>query len=118
MRGILINPFDQTIKEVVYAGDFREIYSLIDCTTFDVVRITPDEDMYVDDEGLLIDNQRYFTLLGTGLNNFAGKALLLSHNNEGETIATNWTLQQVKNMVKWLPEGHRETPYMEFKAWS
>ena len=117
MRGILINPFDQTIKEVVYTGDFREIYSLIDCTTFDVVRITDYEDMYVDDEGLLIDNQRYFRLLGTGLNSFAGKALLLSHDDEGETQATNWTLQAVKNMVEWLPEGHRETPYMEFKAW-
>ena len=68
-------------------------------------------------EGLLMNNQRYFTLLGTGLNNFAGKALLLSHDDEGETTATNWTLQDVKNMVEWLPETHRETPYMEFFAW-
>ena len=114
MRGILINPHEETITEVEYSGNYKEIYSLIDCRTFDCVRITPYEDMYIDDEGLLMDNQRYFTLLGTGLNNFAGKALLLSHDDEGETTATNWTLQDVKNMVQWLPEGHKEEPYMEF----
>ena len=29
MRAILVNPFDQTIKEAVYAGDYREIYDLM-----------------------------------------------------------------------------------------
>ena len=114
MKGILINPFNETIKEVVYTGDFREIYDLVDCRTFDCVRLTIENDMYVDDEGLLIDNQRYFTM-----NNrvYAGTALLLSHNDEGETTGTNLDLQMVKDMVEWLPEGHKETPYMEFVAW-
>jgi hypothetical protein len=116
MKAILINPFDQTIKETEYTGDYREIYSLVDCRTFDCVRLTPHEDMYIDDEGLLIDNQRYFRMLEIGAN-YAGKALLLSHDDEGETKATNWTLQDVKSMVEFLPETHRETPYMEFTAW-
>ena len=116
MKAILINPFEQTIKETEYTGDYREIYSLIECRTFDCVRLTPHEDMYIDDEGLLIDNQRYFRMLEIGAN-YAGKALLLSHDDEGETTATNWTLQDVKSMVEFLPETHRETPYMEFTAW-
>ena len=116
MKAILINPFDQTIKETEYTGDFREIYSLVDCRTFDCVRLTPHEDMYIDDEGLLIDNQRYFRMLEIGAN-YAGKALLLSHDDEGESVATTFTLQEVKDMVEWLPEGHKETPYMEFIAW-
>lgn len=116
MKAILINPFDQTIKETEYTGDYREIYSLVECRTFDCVRLTPHEDMYIDDEGLLIDNQRYFRMLEIGAN-YAGKALLLSHDDEGETTATNWTLQDVKDMVEWLPETHREIPYMEFTAW-
>ena len=116
MKAILINPFDQTIKETEYTGDYREIYSLVECRTFDCVRLTPHEDMYIDDEGLLIDNQRYFRMLEIGAN-YAGKALLLSHDDEGETTGTNWTLQDVKSMVEFLPETHRETPYMEFTAW-
>lgn len=114
MKAILINPFDQTIKETEYTGDYREIYSLVECRTFDCVRLTDMQDMYIDDEGLFIDNQRYFSIEGR---NYAGKALLLSHDDEGETKATNWTLQEAKDMVEWLPETHRETPYMEFTAW-
>ena len=113
MRGILINPFDTTIKEVVYTGDFREIYDLIGCRTFDCVRLYETQDMYIDDEGLLIDNQMYFTMNDRV---YAGKALLLSHDDEGESTSTNLDLQMVEDMVEWLPEGHKETPYMEFVA--
>ena len=67
----------------------------------------------VDDEGLLKDN-RYFSWSGR---NIAGKALIIGHDDAGETIATTYDLQEVVDRVEWLPEGHRETPYMEFKAW-
>ena len=113
MRAILLNPFDQTVKEVVYTGDFREIYSLIDCTTFDVVRLSESDDLYVDDEGLLKEN-RYFSWSGR---NFAGKGLILANDDEGNSMSTTYDLQEVIDKVEWLPEGHRETPYMEFKAW-
>jgi hypothetical protein len=114
MKGILINPFDETIKEVMYSGNFREIYDLIDCRTFTVVRLNNVDDMFVDDEGLLIDN-RYFTI---GNKNYAGRALIMSHNNEGDTVGTELTVQDIESVVQWLPEGHRETPYMEFRAWN
>ena len=82
MKGILINPFDTTIKEVVYTGDYREIYDLVDCTTFDCVRIYEAQDMYIDDEGLFKNNQRYFRMVEIGAN-YGGKALLLSHDEIG-----------------------------------
>ena len=113
MKGILINPHDETIKEVVYTGDFREIYDLVDCRTFDCVSLDNEDDMYIDDEGLLVNNQRFFSIRG---GNYGGKALLLSHDDEGESTATTLTLQEVEDMVKWLPEGHKEELYMEFIA--
>jgi hypothetical protein len=116
MKGILINPFDTTIKEVVYTGDYREIYDLIGCRSFDCVLFYGTQDMYIDDEGLLKNNQRYFRMTELGAN-YGGKALLLSHDDEGETTGTNLDLQMVEDMVEWLPEGHKETPYMEFVAW-
>ena len=114
MKGILINPFDETIKEVVYTGDYREIYDLVECRTFDVVRLNNEDDMYIDDEGLLVNNQRFFSI---NEGNYGGKGLLLSHDDEGDSVATNLSLQTVKDMVHFLPEGHKETPYMEFTAW-
>ena len=114
MKGILINPFDETIKEVVYTGDYREIYDLVECRTFDCVSLDNEDDMYIDDEGLLVNNQRFFSI---NEGNYGGKALLLSHDDEGDSVATNLSLQTVKDMVHFLPEGHKETPYMEFTAW-
>jgi hypothetical protein len=114
VQGILINPFDQTIKKVEYEGDFREIYDLIDCNTFDVVMLCDADDLYVDDEGLLKDN-RYFSWSGRI---FAGKGLILGHNEEGETTSTSYDLQEVVDRIEWLPEGYREEPYMEFVSWN
>jgi len=117
VRVILVNPFDETVKEAVYGGDYREIYDLIDCRTFTVVSIDEDNDLYVDDEGLLgVDNQRYFRIKGLDWGTFAGKGLIMGHDDEGETTATTYDLQEVIDRVEFLPEGHREEPYMEFRA--
>ena len=114
MKGILINPFDETIKRVEVTNDYKDIYVLIECSTFDVIRLSDSEDMFVDDEGLLKDN-RYFSWSGK---NIAGRALVLSHNEEGDTMSTTYDLHEVIDRVEFLPEGHRETPYMEFQAWT
>ena len=53
MRAILINPEDKTVTEVDYDGDYKSIYKLIGCSTFDVVRTSTSNDgIYIDDEGL------------------------------------------------------------------
>ena len=111
MRGILINPFDETIKEVKISGNIEDIYLLTECRTFDIVALSDKDDLYVDDEGLLYDN-RYFTIYGKAI---AGRGLIMAHDDEGNSISTTLSLQEIEDVVEWLPEGHRETPYMEFK---
>ena len=39
MKAILIDPFDESVSEVEYNGDYKEIYNLADCRTFDVVSL-------------------------------------------------------------------------------
>ena len=39
MFGYLINPNDRTVKAVVYNGDYKEIYKLIDASTFECADI-------------------------------------------------------------------------------
>ncbi len=115
MRAILVNPYNKTIKEAVYTGDFREIYDLIGCRTFDVVYMGGGHDMYVDDEGLLKSNQRFFRFEDR---NLAGAALILKHNDEGESTDADIPLEDVIESIEWLPEDHVEEPYMEFRALS
>jgi hypothetical protein len=116
MKAILINPFNQTITEIKYSGNFKEIYKLIDCSTFDCINIDDDNTLFVDDEGLLKQN-RYF--YWKDYTNLAGKALIIGVDYQtGEDCDTSWSLQEVENMVEWLPEGHEEEPMMEFITWN
>ena len=116
MKAILINPFNQTITEIKYSGNFKEIYKLIDCSTFDCINIDNDNTLFVDDEGLLQEN-RYF--YWKDYTNLAGKALIIGVDYQtGEDCDTSWSLQEVENMVEWLPEGHEEEPMMEFITWN
>ena len=111
MKAILIDPFDQCVSEVDYNGDYKEIYKLTNCRSFDCVRLDDTNDMYVDDAGLLRNPNRYFKMDGRTI---AGYGLILSHNDEGESVATNLTSEDVYKKVEFLPEGHTEEPYMEF----
>ena len=111
MKAILINSFDESVSEVDYNGDYKEIYNLIDCDIFDVVPLDDTNDMYVDDEGLLKNPNRYFKY---GQQTLAGIGLILAHDDEGESVGTTLNSAEVFENVKFLPEGHTEEPYMEF----
>ena len=118
MKGILINPFDKTIKEVTITYNLEDIHILCNFSIFNIVSPLWDtihqlnNKMYVDDEGLFKPNQRYFKLHG---NNYAGKALIVG-NDTGETTTTSFELQDMKDLVTWLPDDHKETPYVEFEV--
>ena len=56
MKAILIDPFDESVSEVDYNGDYKEISNLINCGPIDYVRLDDTNDIYVDDEGLLYDD--------------------------------------------------------------
>ena len=117
MKAILIDPFDQSVSEVEYNGDYKEIYNLTDCRTFDVVSLDDTNDIYVDDEGLLKNPTRYFRIFSYNtmrLVTLAGKGLILGHNDDGETIATTLNANEYAETIQFLPEGYVEEPYMQF----
>ena len=123
MKAILIDPFDQSVSEVDYNGDYKEIYNLTDCNTFDVVSLDDTNDIYVDDEGLLKNPTRYFRIYSYTTNQLvtlAGKGLILGHNDEGETIATTLNANEYAGTVSFFPEGYAHDPVIEFVArnWS
>jgi hypothetical protein len=60
MKAILIDVKNEEIKEVEFDGTLHNIYDLVDCATFDVVRIDETNGIYVDDEGLFVEDQLFF----------------------------------------------------------
>jgi hypothetical protein len=104
MRGILINPFDKTIKQVEYDGDYRNIYKLLSdpptVDTFTAVNIGERNSIWLDDEGLFQENQRYFKY--NGLGPYAGKGLILAANAGGDSVETKLPISEVQKLVEWV----------------
>jgi hypothetical protein len=106
MRAILINPEDKTVTEVDHNGDFHQIYELIGSDCFDIVRMTRQDCLYVDDMGLLRHPTKPFFRLTTYNQPLAGRGLILGENHAGNSTACNLTVDQVRAMVQ-FPEKLR-----------
>tara|TARA_Y100001973_G_C5182204_1_gene325550 strand:+ start:1077 stop:1433 length:357 start_codon:yes stop_codon:yes gene_type:complete len=118
MKAILINVKDQSITEVEHDNTLDNIYELLNCRTFDVVRIDQVNSIYVDDEGLFVDNQRYFEYGGDAQAvRLAGNGLILGVDDEGNSISPTITLEQVKGRVGFLPTDFNMEPSIDFIAW-
>lgn len=75
----------------VLLDDIEDIYKYLGCQFFDVVRITPDTDIFIDDAGLL--NQRPMNMVASliAMNKtgqayrLVGDALIFGHDGQGES---------------------------------
>lgn len=97
-RAILIDPFTETVSQVTLVDTkLKTIYNLLGC---DLITITSafGVDMILDDEGLLKDSasQRYFKI-GIDSQPYAGKALLVGSDEEGNfaSLPENLTTEKV-----------------------
>ena len=96
----LIDPFEKTITPVYYDGDYRSIYTLIDCSTFTVASCGS-YDLFVDDEGLFREDQQFFATVDYP-QPLGGKALVTGVDEEGNTIPPSITLEELEARVMWV----------------
>lgn len=85
-RAILIDPFNETITEVKMVDTkLQTIYALLGCNIITITSLANGIDMVLDDEGLLKDSEKqaYFKF-GIGSQPFAGKALIVATDDEGD----------------------------------
>ena len=112
MKAILIDPMFNTIKEVQYDGDYKSIYRLIGYSftkyqprAFDVVSIPIGFDgIYVDDEGLYAELQFRWQYKYSPVQepiSLVNKGLVLGCDDNGETIAPDSTVEDIKRSITW-----------------
>ena len=112
MKAYLINPKDETITVVDYDNsDYKNISKMIDAHWFTTVQISDNMDtMYLDDEGLLHNGEKYNFTLHNGeiydlardtrlLRTYIGKGLVLGCDDEGESCEPEITLEELKNRI-------------------
>ena len=120
MKAILIDVKNQEITEVLHDNTLESIYKHVDCRTFDVVNIDGVNSIYIDDEGLFVEDQLYFEYSGgTHKVQLAGNGLILGLNHDsGDSISTTLTAEEVRNKVVFLPDGFSINPSMEVTEWA
>lgn len=101
MKAILINPFDQSIREVEYDAKDDDISVIINCRYFDVANLPNGDGIFVDDEGML-NNPTHFFKHEDYHSPLAGKGLILGCDDEGESIAPATTIEEVRRKVTFL----------------
>ena len=107
MKAILIDVHTQSITEVEHDNTLDNIYELLNCRTFDVVRIDEVNSIYIDDEGLFVDDQLFFEYGGDAQSvRLAGNGLILGVDDEGNSISPTTTIEEVKGRVGFLPRGY------------
>ena len=105
MKAILIDPITFTVKEVDYSGDYKDIYKLIGCRTFDVVSIPVGLDgIYIDDEGLYAPIKYPWSFRYNTAHppiNLVNKGLVVGCDDEGESIEPDSTIESLRSSIKW-----------------
>ena len=108
MKAFLIDPASRSIAEIEIKFDekgstLRAMYAALDCRLVDVatIRALPGNDVWIDDEGLFIEDQSFFALAGNDTP-YAGKALVLSCDREGTEQPPTCTMADLRRVVAWV----------------
>lgn len=99
IRAILIDAEREEVKEVTWDGDFRSLSKLIGCEWIEVVGLSRETSLIIDEEGKLKEHNG-FSFRG-GNYEFAGNGLILGRDSSGESIATRVSVDYVKQLVVW-----------------
>ena len=106
MKAILIDVKNEEVREVEHDDTRKEIYNFVECSTFDVLRLDGVNGIYVDDEGLFVEDQLFFTYHGDNYSQtLGGNGLILGVDSEGNNISPTITVKEVEEAIDFHPTG-------------
>ncbi len=86
MRAILIDPYTQKVSRITLEGEtLQALYKAIGCHTVTRQAMGASLDLWLDDEGLLVEDPCLWTFEGAS-QPYAGRGVLLGHDGEGECV--------------------------------
>lgn len=100
MRAIIINPYARTIREIDHDGSLGAMYATIRCSTVCMVRISPSDCLWLDDNGMLTEGKPVW-YFGDYPNPLAGIGLILGVTMSGRNRDTRIPVAQLMAIVKW-----------------
>lgn len=117
IKAISINPTARTIEEIEIEASLSAYYKHIGCRTIDFVCRMPNGDaLIVDDEALLSEPQPLAFKFAYFQYPIHGIALVVGCSTNGDTIGPKLTLQNVRNLVRFLGDIYTE-PVINVLSW-
>ena len=101
MKAILIDAYNKQVKAVEIDDGIQPIYDLVKCESFECVVMENEETVYVDEEGLLNGTSVGFKLEGCP-QPLMGNGLILGTNEEGASIDTALTAEEISGRVTFV----------------
>ena len=106
MTGILIDPYLKKVTNVNVGTDntLQDMYKHIGCSMVEVVSFGDDNDLWVDEEGLLKSHQRFFKVHNLPFGHhgvIVGRALLLKCGDSGGCESTPLSIEDVLPRISW-----------------
>jgi len=85
----------------ITGGKLGEYYRLIGCTTIDIVALNHNLDVYIDDEGLLVDNPIMSMVMGNGIVRQLAGVLVFTGgaDKDGNTVGCTYDIEALKHAV-------------------
>lgn len=117
LEAILIDPSTQSITRTTIPDGLEGLYETLRCETVDAIDLGSGITLWIDDEGLLKDNQSFFELINFG-QPIAGTAVILSTDKDGESISVDarLTVDHVKKVVSFVELESYPEPKIEFRS--
>lgn len=102
-KAVLINPYKEEVTDVIYNGNYKQIYDYIKVDCFTLVRLADDDDVFVDDEGLLkLEPSTKFFALPDYPQPLAGYGLILGNDSEGASVSAHHDAEFYRERVKFM----------------
>ena len=102
MKAYLIDPKNNSVDEVEYNGDYKQIYTFIEASCFGIVDIPNDNSIFVDDEGLFKDTQ-YCYIHKDVPTPLCGKSLVLGIDHKtGDSADVNGELKELRKRITFI----------------
>ena len=106
LTGILIDPYKKKVTNVKVNSDttLTDMYKHIGCSLVEVVSFGDVNDLWVDEEGLLKRDQRFFKVSDLPFGHhgvIVGRALLLKCGDSGGCESTTLSIEDVLPRISW-----------------
>lgn len=117
IRAVLIDPVARTVTDIEIEKGLSFLYKAIGCRTVTRVELDDQNDLWLDDDGLLHTPQPDKFTIGRYPQPLAGVGLVCGYDGEGNTISTRLDADKVRPLICWKGAVHVQ-PEVVFMSWN